>query len=358
MLLSSAKKWMALAIEEARKGENTAFPNPMVGCVLVDSNDCLLAKGYHERPGGPHAERVVLDPITEIPAGAVLYVTLEPCCSWGRTPPCTDIISERNIRHVVIGMLDPDPRMRGASVSVLEGRGVKVDVGVLEEECRQLNHRYLSIREKNRPTIALKAAMTIDGRIVGFYGDSQWITSPKSRQHAHQLRSIYDGILVGSKTLLMDNPKLNCRIDGGRNPRPILLDTGARCPHDAKVLSAGKKPIHCVGPHAPLREELAVERMVCSLTKDGYIDIIPMLEKLYEKGMYTVLVEGGSAIIRSFIQAECVDVLELYMGAKFLGGGQSFGEGCNFTLSEAPQLNLRAVEALGSDVHLSYYWEA
>ena len=186
---------------------------------------------------------------------------------------------------------------------------------------------------------------------------AKWITSAKSRQRAHHLRSIYDGILVGSQTILTDNPRLNCRIAGGRNPRPILLDTGARCPHDAHVLSAGKRPIHCVGPHAPSREELPVDRIVCSLTDNAYIDILPMLKTLYLEGMYTVLVEGGAAIIQSFIQAECVDVLELYVGAKFLGGGRSFGEGCNFLLSEAPHLTLRSLEALGSDVHLSYYWE-
>jgi len=347
---------MSLAIEEAKKGEATAFPNPMVGCVLVDSKNRLISKGYHERPGGPHAERMTLTDVDVVSDGAVLYVTLEPCCSWGRTPPCTDIIFEKNIRHVVIGMLDPDPRMRGASVAVLEERGIKVQVGVLEEECRQLNRRYLSIREQNRPTIALKAAITVDGKIVGYHGDSKWITSSKTRMHAHQLRSIYDGILVGSQTVLHDDPKLNCRIEGGRNPTPILLDTNAKCPQEAQVLHVGKRPLHCVGPHAPLRDELPVDRIVCSLAADGRIDIPPLLELLYEKGMYTVLVEGGAAIIQSFIRSGCVDVLELYVGAKFLGGGRSFGEGCNFTLPEAPHLILRSVSSLDSDVHLSYYW--
>lgn len=349
---------MELAVQEAKKGENTAFPNPMVGAILVGKEQRLLAKGYHEKPGSLHAERNALLDIEVAPQGSILYVTLEPCCSWGRTPPCVDVILEKKIKHVVIGMLDPDVRMRGRSVSFLRERGVRVDVGILEEECRVLNARYLNIRRQNRPTIAIKAGASLDGKIVDAHGNSKWITSSQSRLHAHQLRSVYDGILIGSGTLLIDDPSLDCRIEGGRNPTPIILDTHGRCPSTAKVLTAGKRPILCIGAHAKDRIDLPVELLIGETLEEGGLQIRSLLSKLYERGMYTVLVEGGGSVIRSFILEGCVDILELYVGATFLGGGGSWGEGSDFLLSQAPRLRLRTMNALGNDVHLSYFWES
>ena len=349
-------KWMKFAIAEALKGRNTAFPNPMVGAVLVSSDQRVLAQGFHEKPGHWHAERNALEGVSNVPKGATLYVTLEPCCSWGRTPPCIDIIQEKGVERVVVGMLDPDIRMGGTGIAKLKKRGVVVEVGVEEEACREINHRYLRIRTQKRPTVAIKIGTSIDARVTDAHHKSKWITSPLSRESTHNLRSVYDGILVGSGTLLADDPSLNCRIEGGRNPIPIIMDTHACCPADAKVLVAGKRPILCVGPDAPKREDLEVDYLVGQY--DGsMIDIPDLLQKLYKRGIYTVLVEGGAQVIRSFIEADCVDILEVYMGNVFLGGGKMWGEGCDFRLEHAPRLTLRSMEALNSDVHLSYFWE-
>ena len=354
--MSIDERWMHQAIEEAKKGEKTAFPNPMVGAVLVGAEGQIICHGFHEKPGAYHAERIALNKIQKAPEGSVLYVTLEPCCSYGRTPPCVDIILEKDIHHVVVGMLDPDIRMQGRGVALLREQGVRVDVGVLEEECRRLNFRYLNIRAQNRPTIAIKVGCSVDGKIVDAHGSSQWITSSAARSHAHKLRSVYDGILVGSGTLLADNPALNCRWEGGRNPSPIILDTHARCPVDANVLTAGKKPILCIGSNTQQRD-LPVEYVVVPENEEGLLDIRNLLTQLYEKGMYTILVEGGSRVIQSLIQANCVDIVEVYVGSVFLGGGNSWGHGCDFLLEKAPRLRLRAMEAIDSDLHLSYFWE-
>ena len=357
MVESFDRKWMSLAIKEAKKGEKTAFPNPMVGAVLVDSQQNILATGFHEKPGSWHAERMALFNIERAPEGATLYVTLEPCCSWGRTPPCTDIIHEKRVSRVVVGMLDPDIRMRGKSIELLRKNGIVVEVGVEEEACRSLNQRYLKIRSENRPTVAIKSACSVDGRIGDIHKQSQWITSKESRMHSHRLRSIYDGILIGSGTLIADNPSLNCRLEGGRNPTPIILDTYARCPGDAKVLTAGKTPILCVAKETKIREDLEVEYLIGEY--DGSVlNIRDVLQKLYQKGIYTVLVEGGSKVHMSLIKEQCVDILELYIGGVFLGGGSSWGAGANFRLEQAPKLKLRYMEVLGSDVYASYFWES
>ena len=255
-------------------------------------------------------------------------------------------------------MLDPDPRMAGASIKLLRSQGVEVVVGVCGEECKNLNQRYLFIREQHRPALAIKAACSLDGRIVSAHGESKWITNQAMRTHAHQLRSIYDGILVGSKTLLIDDPSLNCRIPNGRNPVPILLDSHARCPVEAKVLRAGKRPILCCLPDAPARPELPVDRLEIPKDTQGRLDITILLQELYKKGIYSILIEGGNKVLASFIELEKVDALELFMGNVFLGGGTSWGRGAEQILRTAPRLQLRSMERVNNDVHLSYFWKA
>lgn len=351
---ASDRIWMKEAIEEAKKGEDTSFPNPMVGAILA--NERCLARGYHLRPGLPHAERNALVNVDIVPHNATLYVTLEPCCSFGRTPPCVDIILEKNIRRVVVGMLDPDPRMRGRSIELLRNAGVEVVVGVCETECRNLNKRYIAIRDAQRPAITIKAACSLDGRTVSAYGKSKWITNQETRLESHHLRSMYDGILIGSGTLMSDNPSLNCRLPNGRNPVPIILDSHARCPSDAKVLHAGKKVILCCFPDAPERPDLPVERLEVPRDDKGMLDLQYLLRRLYDRGLYSILVEGGSRVIQSFICADTIDALELYMGNVFLGGGKTWGEGAPQILEQAPRLHLRCMKAIGSDVHISYFW--
>ncbi|MEC7987828.1 MAG: bifunctional diaminohydroxyphosphoribosylaminopyrimidine deaminase/5-amino-6-(5-phosphoribosylamino)uracil reductase RibD, partial [Myxococcota bacterium] len=334
----------------------SAFPNPMVGAVLISAQQEVIASGWHAAPGLAHAEREALLKIDTAPENSTLYVTLEPCCTFGRTPPCTSIILEKKIRRVVVGMLDPDVRMSGKGVDVLRAAGVEVCVGVLESECRLLNRRYLDIRKQKRPTVALKSAFSLDGRTASSFGESKWITGERTRLQSHGLRSIYDGILIGSGTLLADDPSLNCRMEGGRDPIPIVLDTNLRCPTSAKVLHAGRKPILCCGQQAPKRTEMESFRMDCSLS-NGRIDLATLLPRLYQKGIYTLLVEGGATVAKAFLEQGFVDILELYVGSQIIGSGKNWCDLIPRHLSDAIRFRLRGVNQLDSDVHLSYLRE-
>ena len=240
--VTSHQDGMLLVLRLAELGEGRVSPNPMVGCVVV-RDGIVVGAGFHARVGELHAERSALTDMKTrgvSAAGTTLYVNLEPCCHTGRTPPCTDIILEMQVDRVVVGMLDPDPRMAGEGLAILKRAGVEVVVGVLGEECRKLNHAYLLARTRKRPRFTLKTALTLDGYTADIFGQSKWITNPKSRQAGHYLRHTHDGILVGVGTVLADNPSLTTRFDSTdtrfgtpENAKPIILDSQMRTPKDA-----------------------------------------------------------------------------------------------------------------------------
>ena len=244
--------WMHRCLTLASQGRGRTAPNPMVGAIIVRGDE-VLAEGWHRAPGLAHAELDALNALTTDPAGATMYVNLEPCCHHGRTPPCTDAIIKSGISRVVVGVIDPDPRMQGKGIALLREAGIEVEVGVAEAECRALNEAYFSVLERGRPWVTVKAAITLDGRIADADGASQWITGPQARAAGHALRNGHDAVLVGSGTLQSDDPSLNTRLDGGRDALPVLLDSELRCPADAKVLSAGRRPVIFCAPGAPER---------------------------------------------------------------------------------------------------------
>ena len=234
------------ALALAAQGQGRTAPNPMVGAVLVGSAG-VLAAGWHRAPGLPHAVGDALSKVGGRADGATLYVNLEPCCHTGRTPPCTEALLASGVRRIVVGMVDPDPRVRGRGIRALRDGGVLVEVGLMAEECRRLNAPYLRARNRGRPLVALKAGVTLDGRIADDGGRSKWITSAAARAVAHQLRDRHDAVLVGSGTLLADDPSLNTRIDGGRDARPVVLVSACTCPREPGSCRRGGRPWSSAG---------------------------------------------------------------------------------------------------------------
>ena len=227
--------YMRQALQLAKKGEGHTSPNPMVGCVVVKDGR-VIATGYHEAYGGFHAERNALLHCQENPEGAALYVTLEPCCHHGKTPPCTDIIMEKKIRKVYVGCLDSNPKVAGKGIQILQSHGISVETGILEQECRALNEVFFHYMEHQTPFLAMKYAMTLDGKIACESGDSKWVTGEEALTYVQRLRSRYRGIMAGIGTVLADDPLLNCRMEGGRHPVRIICDSKLRIPLDSQIV--------------------------------------------------------------------------------------------------------------------------
>ena len=231
---SEDEKYMVLAMELAKKGYGYTAPNPVVGAVIV-KNGCIIGQGYHEKYGEPHAERNALASCTQSPEGATIYVTLEPCCHHGKQPPCTDAIIEAGIGRVVTGSGDPNPLVGGKGIQILRDHGIQVTEHVLREECDRLNQVFFHYIQTGRPYVTMKYAMTMDGKIAAYTGASRWVTGEEARHHVHEQRKKNTAIMVGIGTVLADDPMLNCRIEGGRNPVRIICDTHLKMPLTSKI---------------------------------------------------------------------------------------------------------------------------
>jgi diaminohydroxyphosphoribosylaminopyrimidine deaminase/5-amino-6-(5-phosphoribosylamino)uracil reductase len=279
-----------------------------------------------------------------------MIVNLEPCCHHGRTPPCTETILEAGVSRLIVGMVDPDPRMQGRAIALLREAGIDVVVGVGEAECRRLNRAYIIAKEQNRPMVVLKAALTLDGRIASADGESQWITGEEARGAGHRLRSHHDAILVGSGTLLADDPSLNTRIEGGLDARPIILDSQLRCPESAKVLAAGKEPLIYCQESAPERELPATVVRVPG--SDAGVSLKAVLKDLVDRGILSVLVEGGGRVHHSLLSQGLVDQIHLFIAPMVLAEGPGWVRGQPFSLAGAPRLRIQEVSQQGQDLHL------
>ena len=335
-------EYMQRAIALAKKGAGFVNPNPMVGCVVVKDNE-IIAEGYHEYYGGLHAERNALTHTTADCKGATLYVTLEPCCHHGKTPPCTDIIIEKGIKKVVVGLLDPNPLVSGKGISILKDAGIEVVTGVEADKIKELNKVFLKYIKTKRPYVILKTAMTLDGKIASYTGDSKWITNDKSRQLVHKLRSEMMGIVAGIGTVKADNPMLNCRLEGQqttdnrqqsvRQPIRIIVDTKASISLDSNIVKTANeyRTILAVGQQSTDNsqqskinelESFNVEILQCE-EKDGRVDINDLMIKLGEKGIDSLLLEGGSCLNAAFLEAGCVDEVYAFIAPKIIGGEHS-----------------------------------
>ena len=326
MGLTLDEKYMKKAIKLAKLGEGNVAPNPLVGCVIVKDNK-IIGKGYHEKYGELHAERNALNDCKESPKGATLYVNLEPCCHQGKTPPCTEAIIEAGIGRVVVGTKDPNPAVSGKGIKALEKAGIKVTVGVLEEKCVNLNDIFFSYIKTRRPFVAIKYAMTLDGKIATFVGDSKWITGEKAREHVHKLRNKYSAIMVGVNTVIADNPMLNCRIEGGVDPVRVVCDSNLRIPIDSKIVKTAKdiRTIVVTTRSEASKIELLLNNKVEVLITSGKtVNINEVLDYLGKSNIDSLLVEGGSILQSSFIREKLVDKVYAYIAPKLVGGERPF----------------------------------
>jgi diaminohydroxyphosphoribosylaminopyrimidine deaminase / 5-amino-6-(5-phosphoribosylamino)uracil reductase len=343
--------WMQRCLALAVQGLGRTAPNPMVGAVIVKAGE-VLAEGWHQAPGMAHAEVVALDRLGGRAPGATMYVNLEPCCHQGRTPPCTDAIIAAGVSRVVVGMVDPDKRMQGAGMEQLRAAGIAVDVGIEREACRTLNHAYLSAQERGRPWVTVKAAITLDGRIADAEGASQWITSEVARAVGHRLRDEHDAVMVGAGTLRADDPSLNTRTEGGRDALPVILDTELRCAVDAKVLTAGRRPV--LFHAADVSHPTGLDADMVGVDRDahGWLDLNQVLANLQGRGVHSVLVEGGGQLIRSLLDHAMVDRIELFIAGRVLAGGPGWVGGAPMALSHAPGFHIVRSDTVGPDLHV------
>ena len=336
-------EYMQRAIALAKKGAGFVNPNPMVGCVVVKDNE-IITEGYHEYYGGLHAERNALTNTTADCKDATLYVTLEPCCHYGKTPPCTEIIIEKGIKKVVVGLLDPNPLVAGKGIKILKDAGIEVITGVEVEKIKDLNKVFLKYIKTKRPYVLLKTAMTLDGKIASYTGDSKWITNEKSRKLVHKLRSEMMGIVAGIGTVKADNPMLNCRLEVQQptansqqpnihQPIRIIIDTKASISLESNIVKTANeyKTILAIGQQSTVDSQqtkidelksLNVDILYCE-EKDGHVDINDLMIKLGQKGIDSILLEGGATLNAAFLEAGCVDEVYAFIAPKIIGGEHS-----------------------------------
>ena len=319
--------WMNLALAEAERGRGAVEPNPMVGAVLVREGR-VVGIGHHARFGGPHAEVRALRDAAEAARGATLYVTLEPCCHQGKTPPCTEAIIQAGVAAVVAAMRDPFPRVDGGGVAILRSAGVPVELGMRAAAAAELNAPYLKRVSTGVPYITAKWAMTLDGKTAVASGESQWISSPGSRSLVHQLRGRMDAILVGIGTVLADDPQLTARPSGPRTAIRIVLDSKALLPLNSRLVqSAREVPVLvAVSQQAPIDRRRALEDQGCEVVVfagETHVSIMALLAELGRRAMTNLLVEGGGKILGSFLAAGQVDEVEAYIAPILEGGDHS-----------------------------------
>ncbi|MGN8889802.1 bifunctional diaminohydroxyphosphoribosylaminopyrimidine deaminase/5-amino-6-(5-phosphoribosylamino)uracil reductase RibD [Dysosmobacter sp. HCP28S3_G4] len=316
--------YMRRAIVLAERGAGWTSPNPMVGAVIVKDGR-IIGEGWHRRYGEAHAERNALQSCTESPVGAVLYVTLEPCCHHGKQPPCTDAILEAGIRRVAVGSGDPNPLVVGKGVELLRSHGVTVDTGVLKEECDALNPVFFHFIQTKRPYVVIKYAMTMDGKIATRTGDSQWITGEAARQRVHQDRHRYSAIMAGVGTVLADDPLLTCRMEGGKNPVRIICDSHLRTPPDSRVVRTAREVPTILAAAAPPPEcRKALEDAGCQVWDlpgpEGRVDLNALMDRLGARGIDSVLLEGGGELNWAALHSGIVQKVQAYIAPKLFGG--------------------------------------
>jgi len=327
---SGHARFMREALRQARKGLGRTSPNPAVGAVVVREGG-VVASGYHRRAGAPHAEVEALRRMEgPVLPGDTLYVTLEPCNHVGRTPPCTEAILERGIQRVVVGMRDPNPHVSGGGCAYLESKGVEVLTGVLEKECRVLNEAFVKHVKTGRPFVTAKSAATLDGWTATGTGHSRWVTNEHSRRFVHRLRDRTDAILVGVGTVLADDPSLTTRLGKrrGRDPIRVIADSRMRIPDYARVLNLDSpaETWIAVGEHLPpsrltrAANQNGVKTLGCP-TVEGGLDLASLLDILGSRGITSLLVEGGAALMGSMIRQKLIDKYYIFHAPKILGGG-------------------------------------
>ncbi len=366
---------MQRAIELAKKGEGWTNPNPMVGAVIVKDGR-IIGEGYHEKWGELHAERNAIRSLKESAEGATMYVTLEPCCHHGKTPPCTEAIIEQKIAQVVVGSRDPNPLVAGKGVQILRKAGIEVIEDFMREDCDRINPIFFHYITTRTPYVVLKYAMTADGKIATRIGASKWITGEAARQEVQKMRRRYMGIMAGIGTVLADDPMLNVRISGGRSPVRIICDSALRIPADSRIVKTADRyrtivaatergssdpadrgdVLHDKNGKRSALEAARVEVLEVP-SRDGEVDLQELLVRLGGMGIDSVMVEGGGTLNDSLLRAGLVQEVQVFMAPKIFGGRQSKTpvEGCGVDLpGEAVEMELMECRQIEEDLLVRY----
>ena len=354
--------FMNIAMELALKAKGSTSPNPMVGA-LVEKGGKIIGRGFHERAGLAHAEIIALNEAGKNAKGAALYVTLEPCTHFGRTPPCVDSIIKSGIRKVFIGMIDPNRLNNGKGVLMLKQHGIRVSVGVLENKLKKINEPFVKFITKRMPFVTVKVAESLDGRIATNRGDSKWITSDKSRSFAHRMRQDYDAIMVGVNTVLRDNPKLDTWFSK-KHPIKIIVDSQLSVPQGSNIFSGNSQVILVTLPTKPGQETenrkmLGQKAKILEVKeKAGQINLRDMFKKLARLEITNILVEGGGTLNGSLFDEGLVDKVLFFISPKIIGGkdaiGSVMGRGIS-RMEKAIKLKDVALKRLGEDFLVEGY---
>ena len=359
--------YMKKALKLAAKGEGFTSPNPLVGAVVVKDNE-IVGKGYHQYYGGPHAEVYALDEAGELAQGGTIYVTLEPCSHYGKTPPCSLKIINSGLNRVVAAMKDPNPEVAGKGFEMIRKEGIEVEVGLMADKAKKLNEVFLKYITSDYPFIILKSAQTIDGYLATSTGDSKWVTGEKARLYGHQLRHKVDGILVGINTVLSDDPSLTARPENleGKDPLRIILDSKLKTPKDAQIInqkSEAKTIIVCGDKINNDKKKYFVKKenvelMILETKENGEIPLTKLLKKLHNRKISSILIEGGGKVNYSFLKENLIDKFYNFIAPKYFGGNDGVavfaGDG-PLKMEKALKIKDYEFEKIGNDFLLKGY---
>jgi diaminohydroxyphosphoribosylaminopyrimidine deaminase/5-amino-6-(5-phosphoribosylamino)uracil reductase len=357
----SHEQYMKLALEEASKGCGWVNPNPMVGAVVI-KNGVIIGKGYHKKYGELHAERNALASCSQNPEGAAMYVTLEPCCHYGKTPPCTEAIINSGITRVVVGSQDPNPLVAGKGIEILRNHGIEVTDGVLEEDCSRLNEVFFHYIAHKTPYVVMKFATTLDGKTATSTGKSKWITGELAREHVHRLRHQYSAIMVGVGTVIADDPLLTCRLPDCKNPVRVICDTRLRIPLESNIVRTAREVKTYIATACPDGVKADQLRSCgCEIMavpeNENHIDLKELMTILGKNNIDSVLLEGGGTMHASALENGIINKVCAYVAPKIFGGSYARtavgGRGVD-SPEEAYQLKNRRLTLLGDDILLEY----
>jgi diaminohydroxyphosphoribosylaminopyrimidine deaminase/5-amino-6-(5-phosphoribosylamino)uracil reductase len=349
------ERYMGRALQLARRGMGAVSPNPMVGAVIERAGR-IIADGWHRKFGADHAEIDALKRASRSVRGATIYVTLEPCCHWGKTPPCVDTLMEQGIKRVVMATLDPNPLVDGKGAQILRDHGIEVTVGILEQAARLLNEAYFHYIRTGLPFITIKYAQSLDGRIATLQGNSRWISSERARKFTHRLRARHDAIMVGRGTVLADDPLLTVRLAKGKNPLRICLDSKLRIPLSAQVLRDDGKTVIVTTAEHEKEKTAAIQKqgkdvLVVQSGADGRVTLKPLMKALAERGIASILVEGGAEVITSLLKEGLVNRMVVIIAPLILGKGtEAIGDLGIIDLKRAIRPSSYKVSRIGADV--------
>lgn len=353
----SHKKYMDLTIKLAEKGRGLTSPNPMVGCIIVKRGR-IVGKGFHKKAGTEHAEVLALNDAGKKAVNSTMYVSLEPCSHWGRTPPCTERIVEAGVREVIIGMKDTNPLVDG--FRELKFRGLKTKIGILDKEAKKLNEAYIKYMKTKRPFVIIKVAMSADGRIATKSGDSKYITSTEARTYVHQLRTEVDAVMVGLNTVLRDNPELTPRLAKGKDPMKIVVDSSLKIPKNCNLMKNPAKLIIAVTNRASKGDIKKMQQkgvtIIPAKSKMGMVDLQDLMKQLGKHEITSVMIEGGSELNSSAIKDKMVDKIIIFTAPKIIGNGLgAIGNlGIN-KIDKAINLKDSFVRKIGKDIMIEGY---